>query len=95
MEKFIKSDYVFAVILISTWLFYLLYDGSTRFDVNQTITVPLLVAADFTAISILYSVGRYYTAKKTNIVTATLNNMMKDEQTEQTQDNAESDDNKS
>ncbi len=95
MEKFIKSDYVFAVILISTWLFYLLYEGSTRYDINQTITLPLLVAADFTAISILYAVGRYYTAKKGNIVKATLSNMVKDEPVEQTQDSTESEDNKS
>ncbi|HEC12352.1 MAG TPA: hypothetical protein ENI80_03740 [Acidiferrobacteraceae bacterium] len=85
MEKIIKSDIVIAVIFIGAWIFYLTFDGSTRFDVSETITLPLLAAADFTALAILYAAGRYYTAKKGNI-NKTLANMANDRQTEETRD---------
>ncbi len=94
MEKFTKSDIIVTIILIGSWLFYFMYDGTTRFDINQTVTLPLLGAADFTGISILYAMGRYYAARKGNIVSAALNNLVKDEPVGQTQDSAESEDNK-
>ncbi len=94
MENIIKSDYVFAIILIGTWLFYLIFEGTTRFDLNQTITLPLLVAADFTAITILYAAGRYFTAKKGKLIREGMNSLMGDHQDKQTQDKAESENNK-
>lgn len=89
MGIFRKSDAVFAVIFIGAWLFYLTFDVSTRFDVNETITLPLLAAADFTAITILYAVGRYFTAKKGSIGKKVAN-IMKGHQTKETQAKAES-----
>lgn len=59
MGRIIKSDIVVAVILFSSWLFYLLYDGATRFDINQTITLPLFIAIWLTALALLYIAGRY------------------------------------
>ncbi|MCP4042896.1 MAG: hypothetical protein GY731_13220 [Gammaproteobacteria bacterium] len=78
MGKIIKSDIVVGIVFIGVWLFYLTYDGTTRFDINQTATLPLLVAADFTALAILYVAGRYYTAGKDNLIGDKLNNMMQD-----------------
>lgn len=95
MQNIIKSDYVFAIILIGTWLFYLMFEGPTRFDVNQTITLPLLVAVDFTAITILYVAGRYFTAKKSNLIKKGMNSLMGDHQDEQAQDKTESENTKS
>ena len=90
MVKFIKSDYVIAVILFGTWVFYLMYDGSTRFDINPTITLPLLAAADFTALGILYVMGRYYTAKKKGgVIGENINKLISDGQTEQAQDESQ------
>ena len=94
MGKIIKSDIVVGIIFIGAWLFYLTYDGSTRFDINQTITLPLLVAADFTALAILYVAGRYYTARKGGIVSEKLNNMMQDHQAKLAQNETETDNNK-
>lgn len=92
MYKIIKTDIVIAVILIGTWLFYLIFEGSTRFDINQTYTLPLLVAIEFTALATLFAAGRYYTAKKGKIG---LIDLMKEHQTGQEQDKAESENNKS
>jgi len=94
MGKIIKSDIVIGIIFIGTWLFYLLYDGSTRFDINQTITLPLLVAADFTALAILYVVGRYYTVRKSTLVSESMNKIMQDHQIELTQNETETGNNK-
>jgi hypothetical protein len=95
MGKIIKSDIVVGIIFIGTWLFYLTYDGATRFDVNQTITLPLLVAADFTALAILYVAGRYYTARKgTTLISENLNNIMQDHPAELTQNESETDNTK-
>ena len=94
MGKIIKSDIVVGIIFIGTWLFYLIYDGSTRFDINQTITLPLLVAADFTALAILYVVGRYYTVRKSTLVSESMNKIMQDHQIELTQNETETGNNK-
>jgi len=94
MGKIIKSDIVIGIIFIGTWLFYLIYDGSTRFDINQTITLPLLVAADFTALAILYVVGRYYTVRKSTLVSESMNKIMQDHQIELTQNETETGNNK-
>ncbi len=95
MIKFRKSDIVVIVILTGSWLFYLLYGGTTRFDLNQIITLPLLVAADFTALSILYAAGRYYTARKGGIDSADLSNLVSGGQAGQIQDGIEPENNKS
>ncbi len=95
MEKIIKSDIVIAAILIGTWVYYLTIDGPTRFDINETITLPLLVAADFTALAVLYAAGRYYTAKKGNLIKEKMGSIMQDPEAGQTQDDAESEENKS
>ena len=94
MGKIIKSDIVVGIIIIGAWLFYLTYDGSTRFDVNQTITLPLLVAAEFTALAILYVVGRYYTARKSTLVSESMNKIMQDNQAKLAQNETETDNNK-
>jgi nitric oxide reductase large subunit len=93
--KIIKSDIVVAVILFGTWLFYLAYDGSTRFDINQTITLPLLLAADFTALAALYAAGRYYTAKKGTSIKESMHKLMDEHQAGQAQDTDEPENNKS
>ena len=96
MDKIIKSDIVVAVIVIGTWLFYLTYEGSTRLDINQTLTLPLLAAADFTALAALYIIGRYYTAKKkAKLIGEKLNKMMTDGQAQQTQNETGSENSKS
>ncbi len=91
MGKVIKGDIVVGIIFIGAWLFYMTYDGSTRFDINQTITLPLLVAADFTALTILYIAGRYYTTRKNSLVSDKLNAIMQDRPAELTQDEPETD----
>lgn len=83
--KLIKSDIVVTVILLSAWLFYLIYGGSTRFDVNQTVTLTLLVAAEFTALAILYAAGRYFTAKKGRLISKDMSNLIRDQQAKQTE----------
>lgn len=95
MENIRKSDIVVVVILIGAWLFYLMFEGSTRFDVNHVITLPLLVAAEFTAVAVLYAAGRYFTAKKSKLIKEGMNSLMGDHQDEQTQNKAESENNKS
>ncbi len=95
MDKIIKSDYVVASILIGTWLFYLTYEGSTRFDINQTVTLPLLAAADFTALAIIYAAARYYTIKHGKPTPDELLNKIKGLEPERAQDKAESENNKS
>lgn len=94
--KLIKSDIVAVVIFLGVWLFYLIYNGPTRFDVNQTITLPLIVAAEFTALVILYAAGRYFTAKKgKQLISKKLSGFMSDEHDEQTQVETESENSKS
>ena len=95
MLKLIKSDIVITVILLGAWLFYLIYDAPTRFDVNQTLTLPLLVAAEFTALAILYAAGRYFTAKKGKLINENMSSLIKDQQAKQTQAETESEDSKS
>ncbi len=56
-------DVIVIVILIAVWGFYLSREGSTRFDVNQTFTLPWLIAAESTALAVLYAVLRYYRHK--------------------------------
>jgi hypothetical protein len=93
--KLIKSDIVIAVILFSGWLFYLIYDGTTRFDVNQKITLPLFIAAELTALAILYAAGRYFTAKKSKEINQKISSMMVDPEDEQTQVETASENSKS
>lgn len=89
MQKIIKSDFVVAAIFIGTWLFYLTYEGSTRFDINHVLTLPLLAAADFTAMAVLYAAARYYIIKKGKPTPEELLNMIKGPQPEETQDKTE------
>ena len=96
MVKLIKSDFFVAAIVLGTWVFYLTYDGSTRFDLSPTITVPLLAAVDFTGLAILYAVGRYYFAKKeAELLAENLNKHIPDNQAEQTPSESHSENNKS
>lgn len=93
--KLIKSDIVITVILLGAWLFYLIYDTPTRFDINQSATLPLFVAAEFTALAILYAAGRYFTAKKgKQFISKKLSGIMSDEHDEQTQVETESENSK-
>jgi len=59
MSRIRIIDTIVIVIFITVWGFYILYEGQTRFDVNQTITLPLLIAAESTALAVLYAVARY------------------------------------
>jgi len=87
MVKFIKSDFIVAAIPLVTWVFYLTYDGSTRFDLSQTITLPLLLAADFTGLALLYVIGRYYMLKKkSSLINEFLKKPGTDNQAEQTRE---------
>ena len=96
MVKFIKTDFVVAAIILVTWVFYLTYDGATRFDISQSITLPLLAAVDFTGLAILYAIGRYYFAKKKGeLLDGNLNKQITDNKVEQTQSENHSEDNKS
>jgi len=56
-------DTIVIVVFIAVWGFYLSHEGSTRFDVNQTFTLPWLIAAESTALAILYAMFRYYRYK--------------------------------
>ncbi|GMQ83794.1 MAG: hypothetical protein BMS9Abin06_0535 [Gammaproteobacteria bacterium] len=80
MEKIIKIDIVIAVILIGTWVYYLMFEGSTRFDISETVTLPLLVAVEFTGVAVLYAAGRYFTAGKSKLISDNLANLMKDQE---------------
>lgn len=95
MGKLIKSDIVIAVIVIASWLFYLVFDGSTRFDVNEIFTLPLLVAAELSTFAVLYAAGRYFTAKKGRLITGDIANLIDEHQAGQTPDNAGTKKNKS
>lgn len=83
-----------AAILIGTWVFYLTFEGPTRFDISHFLTLPLLVAADFTAIATLYAAARYYVTKKGTPTPDELFSMLKGEQADQEQDKNESENNK-
>jgi len=63
MSRIRIIDVIVVVILIAVWGFYLSHEGSTRFDVNQTFTLPWLIAAESTALAVLYAVLRYYNYK--------------------------------
>jgi len=63
MSRIRIIDAIVIVLFISAWGFYLSYEGSTRFDVNQTFTLPWLIAAESTALAILYAMFRYYRYK--------------------------------
>ncbi len=56
-------DTIVFVIVITAWGFYFLYEGTTRFDVNQIFTLPLLIATESTALAVLYAVIRYFSHK--------------------------------
>jgi len=56
-------DTIVFVILIAAWGFYFLYEGATRFDVNQIFTLPLMIATESTALAVLYAVIRYFSHK--------------------------------
>ncbi|MCK5308647.1 MAG: hypothetical protein KAJ73_08555 [Zetaproteobacteria bacterium] len=63
MSRIRIVDAIIIVIFIAVWGFYFSYEGTTRFDVNQTFTLPLLIAAESTALAVLYAVFRYYSHK--------------------------------
>jgi len=63
MSRIRIIDAIVIVIFISVWGFYLSYEGSTRFDANQTFTLPWLIAAESTALAVLYALFRYYSHK--------------------------------
>ena len=91
MGKFRKSDFVVAAIIIAGWLYYLTFEGTTRFDVNETITLPLLIAAELTALAFLYAAGRYYMAKDGKQITEKLSSIVGEFPVEPTEDKAELD----
>ncbi|GMR07039.1 MAG: hypothetical protein BMS9Abin26_0041 [Gammaproteobacteria bacterium] len=93
--KIIKSDIVIGAILIGTWVYYLAYEGATRFDINEVITLPLLGAVEFTTLAVLYAAGRYYTAKKGVLIKEKMDSIMQNPEAGETQDDAESEENKS
>jgi drug/metabolite transporter superfamily protein YnfA len=95
MVKIIKADVIVAAIVVGAWLFYFTFDGATRYDVNQTITLPLFVAAWLTAVAAVYAIGRYYKAKQGELVTETVSKLMQDQQPEKDQHEAKSDSMKS
>ncbi len=80
MEKIIKSDIVIAVILIATWVYYFMFKSPTRFDISETVTLPLLVAVEFTGLAVLYAAGRYFTAGKSKLISEDLANLIKDQE---------------
>jgi hypothetical protein len=47
------------VIFVVVWVFYLNYEGTTPFDINETLTLPLLIAAEYTGLALLYAIWRY------------------------------------
>ncbi len=63
MSRIRIIDAIVIVIFIAAWGFYLSHEESTRFDVNQTFTLPWLIAAETTALAILYAMFRYYRHK--------------------------------
>ena len=63
MSRIKIIDITVAVIFIAVWGFYFSYEGHTRFDLNQTLTMPLLIAVECTALAVLYAVFRYYKIK--------------------------------
>jgi len=63
MSRIRIIDTIVFVILIAAWGFYFSYGGTTRFDVNQIFTLPLLIASESTALAVLYAVIRYYSHK--------------------------------
>lgn len=85
--KIIKTDFIVATIVIGAWIFYLNFDGATRFDISQSLTLPLLLAADFTGLALLYVIGRYlYIKKNSSLIDVMLKNPGTDNQAEQAQD---------
>lgn len=44
----------------AAWGFWLFYEGSTPLDINARLTFPLLVAAELTALALLYGVWRWH-----------------------------------
>ncbi len=95
MVKIIKADVILAAIAIGAWVFYFVFDGATRYDINQTITLPLFLAIWLTAMALLYAIGRYYNAKKGALITKTVSNLVQDQQPENEQHEAQSDSTKS
>ncbi len=90
MVKIIKSDLVVSLVVMGSWLYYLSFEGATRFDVNQTITLPLFIAVWLTALAILYVSGRYFSAKKSRQTSAMLSRVVVEQQVEQTAKKSES-----
>ncbi len=44
----------------AAWGFWWFYEGSTPLDINARLTFPLLVAAELTALALLYGVWRWH-----------------------------------
>ena len=63
MKKIAWLDLVFIALVAAVWIFYLGHSGSTRFDINDTFTLPLLVAVEFTVLFLLYVLWRYSAAR--------------------------------
>jgi hypothetical protein len=72
----------------------LTFESSTRLDINNILTLPLLAAADFTALAILYAAARYYIIKNGKPTPDELLNKIKGHKPEQAQDKAVSESNK-
>ncbi len=63
MSRIKIIDTIVVVIFIAVWGFYFSYEGHTRFDVDQNLTLPLMIAVESTALAVLYAVFRYYKIK--------------------------------
>ncbi len=64
MDKIKRGDVIAALIFIAVWAFYFNYEGATSFDINETFTLPLMVAAEYSGLALLYAVWRYAYDKK-------------------------------
>ena len=95
MVKIIKADVILAAFAIGAWILYFMCSGATRYDINETMSLPLFLAIWLTAMALLYAIGRHYNAKKGALITKTISKLVQDQQPENEQHEAQSDSTKS
>jgi hypothetical protein len=59
---------VFAVLVISSWAFYMFYEWRTGLDLSGAFTFPLIVALEVTGIAAIYLIYRVYQAQGGTVV---------------------------